>query len=707
MRSIFAIFHSADELAAQVEKNFLYTDEARRLIGVPKDAQLSVEWRGAGESVAITYTGERHATLRISGDDAQRVMAYARSAGWANGITLIPTLARLAAAGAFAGLDVGARCSIRAFAQTRKTDPSRNLGLLWGAFHLLALAGWVVIDGADTDARYALTLEGSCAVARVAAADVLFRRAADATAMLQHLHALCHGTRVNRDDSAAYVALVDQCIAGWPLPPIADALGQRVDERLRGALDGFLLGPTWVALDMPVFETHDGQSSKVMDGIFEAFDASSDWVSMRDGWPHANRTVLDAAWRLLHYAGMVDIDTDREWVRLNALGRMHRPIAASYAGLAASYLRSYAMLNELLFGDPDPLDIEHDGHIDRVMNVYAMKEISSGAALQEAATKIVHRLFDETPVEQQPSGIADIGCGDGNALRRLAEYVVHSTRRGRRLDDYPLLVVGADYNESARRRAADTLAALAGVPGVQVRVVAADVSQPERYNDTIAASGLTVKNADGGLRPAQLGDLLHTFMFLVHNRRLCARCRDTADEILARHLRSVDRAQLRRVVDRYFPGRLTVSMQALEPIAHADLKAAFRVGYSDADGLVPGYVAAADLLDFFARWKRYVAHGFLIAEAHCPWAVSEPADWRAAQARSTCIARLPSIFTWGMHFVSRQYLMPFHEFMLTVCLAGLQPRDTVYGRIYPQNFPAPDQLDDYRYLSIAEYVAAS
>lgn len=168
------------------------------------------------------------------------------------------------------------------------------------------------------------------------------------------------------------------------------------------------------------------------------------------------------------------------------------------------------------------------------MNVYASSGAGSGPASKEISTKIMRRLFDETPLDQQPAGLSDMGCGDGSALLRLAQYVIHSTRRGRHLADYPLIVVGADYNESARSRAADTLSALGSVPGVQVRVIDADISQPDRYDEAVVASGLTVKGPDGVCRAARLSDLLHTFMFLVHNRRLDVRRGDAADAILER-----------------------------------------------------------------------------------------------------------------------------------------------------------------------------
>ncbi len=65
--------------------------------------------------------------------------------------------------------------------------------------------------------------------------------------MLQHLHALCHRRRVNDDESALYAELVRICIDGWPLPEPRDGLGRHVHAQLRNAMDGLLLGPTWIA----------------------------------------------------------------------------------------------------------------------------------------------------------------------------------------------------------------------------------------------------------------------------------------------------------------------------------------------------------------------------------------------------------------------------------------------------------------------------
>ncbi|WP_431209071.1 hypothetical protein [Burkholderia cepacia] len=704
MHARFDLGDSTTALARQLEHYLdAYPDETRTLLGLPAGAAIGVEV--LDEELPVRLEHHTHAaTLRIGRHDAQRVMAYTRSCNWANGIVLVPTLARLVFAGAFDGLRAGAPRAMRAFAASRQPDPTRNLGILWGAFNLLSLAGWLTLDRGDEDADYALTPAGEYVVACVEHARPLFEQLADATSVLQHLHALCHRTRVAAEDSLLYARLARACVAGWPeLAPPATDLERQVNGQLRTAMDGLLLGPTWVALDMPVFDRQpDGQYAQSAPGILGKLDEQPGGVAV-GAWTQADPVVLDAAWALMGKFGMVEIDQGK--VRLTESGRIHRPIAAPYAGLPASYLRSYALLDELLFGNPDPLDIDSDGHIDRVMNVYASSGAGSGPASQEITTKILRELFDDTPLDRQPAGIADMGCGDGSAVKRLAEYVITSTRRGRHLADYPLLVIGADYNESARGRAAATLSALKDIPGVQVRVIAADISQPDRYDEAVADSGLTVTQPDGSVRPARLSDLLHTFMFLVHNRRLGIRHKDAAEAILERHLRTVDRARLRAVIDQHYAGALTVSDQEALPIGLEQIKRAFKVAYSDAEGLVPGYVAAADLIDFLTRWKRHAKHGFLIVEGHSPWAENLCARAPGGPGTWLRTEQLPSVFNWGMHFVSRQFMAPFNEFTLALTLAGLRPDSPIYGRIHPEGFPAPDLLSDYRFFSIANYVA--
>ena len=196
-----------------------------------------------------------------------------------------------------------------------------------------------------------------------------------------------------------YAQFARICTAGWTLPTPANDVEWQAGEQLRMAMDGLVLGPTWVALDMPVFRAGSGRSisSQSAPSILDPLDRQPSGVAV-GAWSDADSVILRAAWSLMRKFGMVDIE--REKVRLTEAGRIHRPIAAPYAGLPASYLRSYAVLDEILFGNPDPLDIDNDGHIDRVMNVYA----SSGAGRDRRRRKSRQRYCANCSTRRHWSG---------------------------------------------------------------------------------------------------------------------------------------------------------------------------------------------------------------------------------------------------------------------------------------------------------------
>lgn len=691
----------AEQLTAYIES---HRDDACQVLGLPAGTPIRANVDDTVAEISLDIAAS-HATLLLTTEDADKVLAYSRSFGWANGVVVVPTLVKLVTAGAFDDLPPGQERAMLDVALKHKADPEKNLGTLWGAFNLIALQGWLQIEGADRTMRYRLTPEGACAVDYVRRHIDVFSRAANAVEFLQHCHALCHGSRFDAAAVIAYSELVSASANDWGIPAGADVASRRIRAQLVTALDGLLAGPTWVALDMPVYERRADELAKVAPSIFERFGQDNLWVDQVSGWPDANASFLQSAWQLMRRLGQVEVNHDGQ-IRLSDQGRRNRPIAAPFAGLPVSYMRSYARLHDLLFGNADPLGIGEDKHIDRVMNVYASSGAGSGPATREISDKIIRRLFDETPLDQQPGGIADMGCGDGSALKRLAEYVVAHTRRGRHLAEYPLLVVGADYNESARTRARATLASLSQHPHVHAKVVHADISHPELYDIAIAQSGLTVTE-HGKVRPAGMRDFLHTFMFLVHNRRLVVRDEDTADQVLKTHLKNVDRHHLASVLGQYLQQAPEVSVTGELPITLEQLKGLFKVAYGDEHGIVPGYVAAADLIDFMGRWRPFIRHGFLAVEGHSPKAQNLieaiPTDESAWMRKE----KLPHSLNWGMHFVSRQFMMPFDEYMLAMCLAGFAPRGEVYGSIHARGIPGIDRLTPYRFFSIADYVHRS
>ena len=108
------------------------------------------------------------------------------------------------------------------------------------------------------------------------------------------------------------------------------------------------------------------------------------------------------------------------------------------------------------------------------------------------------------PLDQQPSIVADTGCGDGTLLLRLYRYVRERTRRGKQLETRPLLMVGVDFNEESLVATAKTLRE-AGVP---FETMFGDIGDPEPIHEGLC-SRFGARGKD---------DILHVRSFLDHDR---------------------------------------------------------------------------------------------------------------------------------------------------------------------------------------------
>ncbi len=177
--------------------------------------------------------------------------------------------------------------------------------------------------------------------------------------------------------------------------------------------------------------------------------------------------------------------------------------ATSY-GVTVSYLPMFAHIGELLFGDANRLwNVDAslpERHVDREMNVWG----SGGAhsSYFKKIDEIVIHLFNQ-PLEDQPKGIADMGCGNGAFLIHLYELIEKNTLRGRHLDEYPLFLIGADFNKTALKVTRSHLIQA----DIWAKVVWGDVSNPDQLqNDLLKNYGLELK------------DLLSVRTFLDHNR---------------------------------------------------------------------------------------------------------------------------------------------------------------------------------------------
>jgi len=177
--------------------------------------------------------------------------------------------------------------------------------------------------------------------------------------------------------------------------------------------------------------------------------------------------------------------------------------ATSY-GVTVSYLPLFAKMDDLLFGDASILRNTEEGedelHVDREMNVWG----SGGAhdTYFKVVDEIIIKLFN-LPIEEQPKGILDMGCGNGAFLQHIFEVIDRQTLRGKMLDDYPLFLVGADYNQAALKVTRANLIKA----DIWAKVIWGDIGRPDLLAQDLSEN----YNID-------LKDLLNVRTFLDHNR---------------------------------------------------------------------------------------------------------------------------------------------------------------------------------------------
>ena len=177
---------------------------------------------------------------------------------------------------------------------------------------------------------------------------------------------------------------------------------------------------------------------------------------------------------------------------------------ASAYGVTVSYIPTLRKLDELIFGNPRILKeastADKEAHVDRAMNVWG----SGGAHANyfKVVDKIVIDLFNK-PIEEQPKGILDMGCGNGAFLQHLYYLIEQHTLRGTMLNEHPLFLVGADYNEDALKISRANLIQA----DIWAKVVWGDIGRPDLLADQL-------KEQYG----IALSDLLNVRTFLDHNR---------------------------------------------------------------------------------------------------------------------------------------------------------------------------------------------
>ena len=263
-----------------------------------------------------------------------------------------------------------------------------------------------------------------------------------------------------------------------------DELANSIQNQILKHIEGHLIGPTIVRL--------------AMNGMFHKYFMETSFKPEEfHKSPENFKKILDF---FVHLGWFLEKNGNYQFTEM---GLFYAKRASAY-GVTVSYLPTFARIEELIFGDPAVLRMVADGeneiHVDREMNVWG----SGGAhdTYFKVVDEIIVKLFN-LPIEEQPKGILDMGCGNGAFLQHIFEVIDRQTLRGKMLDEHPLFLVGADYNQTALKVTRANLIKA----DIWAKVIWGDIGRPDVLSDDLKEN----YNID-------LKDLLNVRTFLDHNR---------------------------------------------------------------------------------------------------------------------------------------------------------------------------------------------
>lgn len=353
-----------------------------------------------------------------------------------------------------------------------------NEGYLNVALRVLASQGWLDYH-LDTSAdQVTLSINEKSALA-FSMAD----RYSEVVAFMKASEAF-HPRHYSQEHFTALSKLFNKYKAGNYNAQSDDTLTAAIEYQIQMHIEGVLVGPITVLLGM------DGMFHKYfMEASFSADEFHEDPISFAK--------ILD----FFTYLGW--FSKKNEHYRFTDKGLFFARRSSAY-GVTVSYVPTFRRVDELIFGNayifrtsiPNAPEI----HVDREMNVWG----SGGAhsAYFKKIDEIIISLFNK-PIEEQPKGILDMGCGNGAFLIHLFEVIEQRTKRGTMLEEYPLFLVGVDFNRAALKVTRANLVKA----DIWAKVIWGDIGDPGQLEKDIQAS-----------YDIDLSDLLNVRTFLDHNR---------------------------------------------------------------------------------------------------------------------------------------------------------------------------------------------
>ncbi len=263
-----------------------------------------------------------------------------------------------------------------------------------------------------------------------------------------------------------------------------NVLQRKIEDQILTHIEGVIVGPTIVRLGIT--------------GMFHKYFMET---RFRPEEFHKNQQEFDKLLNILSKLGWFNVKNGA--YEFNDYGLFFAKRATAY-GVTVSYIPTLRKLDQLIFGDPLILkgsETDTDEiHVDRAMNIWG----SGGAhsSYFKVVDEIIIELFNK-PIEEQPQGILDMGCGNGAFLQHLFSVIESQTLRGSLLDEYPLKIIGVDYNQAALKVSKANLIQA----DIWAKIIWGDIGNP-----ALLAADLK-ENYD-----IELCDLLNVRTFLDHNR---------------------------------------------------------------------------------------------------------------------------------------------------------------------------------------------
>ena len=270
----------------------------------------------------------------------------------------------------------------------------------------------------------------------------------------------------------------------YGLEPSENKLQQEIQEQILTHIEGIIVGPTIV---------HMGMTGMFHKYFMEARFRAEEF--------HEKYQEFDKLLKILSDLGWFNVKNGS--YEFNEFGLFFAKRASAY-GVTVSYIPTLRKLDDLIFGDPlilqQKANENSEAHVDREMNIWG----SGGAhsTYFKVVDKIIIDLFNK-PIEEQPKGILDMGCGNGAFLKHLFSVIESQTYRGTVLDEYPLQIIGVDYNDAALKVSRANLIQA----DIWAKIIWGDIGNPQ-----LLANDLK-ENYD-----IKLEDLLNVRTFLDHNR---------------------------------------------------------------------------------------------------------------------------------------------------------------------------------------------